>query len=99
MSLPASFELACALKRVPDDFRESDVGIIKLIRIAVAFGWNDPLFGGSRNLVRLAVQANYERGFSRGKGMNAKRREARMDAEFESAQDTLADRMALEGAA
>lgn len=40
------------------------------------------------------IQLNMRRAIGRGKGTNAARRVARMEAEFQAAQDALADQMA-----
>ena len=94
MSLPYSFELACALRRVPDCWREDCHGRIQLIGIACAFGWADKIYGPMSNLVRLAVLANFQSYEQRGKGTNAARRIARMERAYEDAQDQLADELA-----
>lgn len=95
MILPASFQLAVALRRLPCDFR--DLPVMPQIRTALALRLSDPLYGGARELVRLAVLANMEPALARGKGRNAKRRAARIAAEFQAAQDVMADRMAVDG--
>ncbi len=94
MSLPASFHLAVALRRVPAAFRVEKPGVLVLIRFACGFRWADPIYGGKRELVTLAMRAAMEGAEGRGKGHAAKRHAARNEAERQSAQDTLADRMA-----
>ena len=96
MSLPHSFELAVALRRVPDVFREPNQGIMERIRIACAMGWADPIYGGKRALVALAVLAGFQSCEGRGKGTNAQRRLARIERAYEDAQDTLADELSQE---
>ncbi len=53
-------------------------------------------FPPKSHAVQLITRAAQERVERRGKGTNAMRRLTRMEAEFLAAQDTLADRMAVE---
>jgi hypothetical protein len=63
------------------------------IPILVPIYMEPPASFTKRRAVQVLVQANLRRGIARGKGHKAKRRAARIEYEFERAQDALATEM------